>query len=220
MLTPQFQSQFCDLELIPLLEKLEANIIKAAINQALGLIFSQEKLTYATLMGNVILFSPNDFIMHTKSVFILLCACLMGLSACQTTRQLRYHRSELDRLAFQNLGPVEKFDGLANTLVTVLEEATDRPSPYKTFRYLEKFSQQNEPALLRLATDLDQWQGNMNSGERIKFTARVSTKAYARRLVFLIPKVTKMMQDGDYKLRTLEKVLILFRLKKMLRNKE
>ena len=139
-------------------------------------------------------------------------------SGCQISQQLSTHRKELDRLAYgENVSKLDKFDGLATILATALDESTSLTSPLKTYKYVTKFSTQNEAALKSLVAELEPWQANMNQAEKIQFTARSLAKPYSRKLIRVVPKVQKMVSEEGYSLGPLEKVLILFKLKKMLK---
>jgi hypothetical protein len=140
---------------------------------------------------------------------------LLTLSSCANYRQLQAHRSELQRLAQSNLDPQEKFDGLAEVLATVLEESTDLSSPVKSYRYVQKFTNQNQRALDQLSSELLAWQADMNGPQKLAFTTRALSQGYSRRLIRVIPKLERTISENDYKLSGLEKTLLLFKLKRV-----
>lgn len=148
----------------------------------------------------------------------LLFIIVIALSGCQTTKWLKSHRSEMQRLAYSDMDTKEKFDGLGNELAAVLDEGTNLSSPIKTLRYLKRFSDQNESELTSLINEIDGWQQGMKMGEKIAFGSSLLTKSYARKLVFLVPKVSKMVEQNDYKIGKLEQMLLLFSLKKKIRD--
>lgn len=149
--------------------------------------------------------------------FIILALFLILSSGCLPTKQLRFHRLSLQNLVAAPISSAEKFDSFAQVMADVLDEATSLNSPVKTYRYLNKFSKQNDRELDLLLKDLEPWQANMSLGQKAKFAKNSLTKPYGRKLVRLIPKVTKMMANGDYKLGKLESALLLFKLKKVLK---
>lgn len=154
---------------------------------------------------------------HSHLLLILIFA-VSFLSGCATSAQLKVHRLELQRLAYGGVSNIDKFDGLASVLVTVLDESTDFSSPFKTYRYISKFVDQNDDAIKVIVSDLESWQNNMSQTDRIQFTARAVTKPYSRKLMTLVPKVQKIVEEGGYSLGPLEKALIMFKLKSMIRN--
>jgi hypothetical protein len=115
------------------------------------------------------------------------------------------------------MDPKEKFDGLGHEIASLLDEGTNLSSPVKTLRYLKRFSDQNEKELNVLFDELNAWQQGMKMGEKIAFGASVLTKSYSRKLLFLVPKVSKMIEQNDYKIGKLEETLLLYSLKKKMR---
>ncbi|MDX2248799.1 MAG: hypothetical protein SF052_18575 [Bacteroidia bacterium] len=142
---------------------------------------------------------------------------ILIFSGCQTSQQLKVHRNTIQELAHGGTSNMDKFDGLATTIITVLDEATNLSSPYKTYKYIMKFVDQNQTEIVAITTDLESWQANMGQDEKIKFTARSLTKPYSRKMITLVPKVQKMLEEGGYDLGPLEKTLLLFKLKNMVK---
>ena len=128
-------------------------------------------------------------------------------------RQLSVHKNALDRLAYGDMPPQEKFDGLANTLVSVIDESLRIVNPTKTYNYLDKFSKQNEDSLNKLIADLDTWRGEMNGPQKIAFGARTATKPYTRRLLNLGSKLKKRVGSRYTQLALLIKVSNLLKIK-------
>ncbi len=152
---------------------------------------------------------------------ILYASLLLLLSsqvACTVSKQLKSHRNEMSRLANESLPPRDKFDGLATEIAMVLNEATDLRGPVQTFRYLQRFSKQNGPALESLTNELEPYINNMNTAEKVAFVTRAMTRPYGQQLVRLIPKVNNLLASGDYKLGPLERTLGLFALKRGTKN--
>ena len=149
-------------------------------------------------------------------LFLLLWAFLF--SSCRMSKQLSVHRSAMQALANSNLSPEHKFDALAETLSTVLGESLSLRSPVSTYRYLSKFSSQNDRELTIIIDELDTWQEQMTIGQKLKLAAQMAGKPYARKLLLQIPKVSNRMAEGDYKLGKLERALVLFKLKQLIKN--
>jgi DNA-directed RNA polymerase subunit F len=149
--------------------------------------------------------------------FVLLIVIASLLSSCQISQQLKTHRKELERLAYgENVSMLDKFDGMATVIATALDESLSMNSPLKTYKYVNKFTAQNEESIKKLTEEINEWQGNMSQAERVKFTARSLTKPYSRKLIRVVPKVEQTLSEGDYKLGPLEKAIVLFKLKKMI----
>lgn len=147
----------------------------------------------------------------------LLLTLLALMSGCQLSKQLQAHRSELDRLAYSEMGNREKFDGLAEVLVTALEEAAALSSNIRTVRYVQKFSNQNDASLRKLSNDLDGWIQGMNSRQRLAFATRALSQPYSRKLIRLVPNISKKAAEGGYNLGALERAFLLFKLKQMVK---
>ncbi|MFK7923029.1 MAG: hypothetical protein AB8H47_13785 [Bacteroidia bacterium] len=142
---------------------------------------------------------------------------LILMSGCTAGKQLRVHRTELDRLANVEVDPQKKFDGFATVIATALDEATNFESPVRTVRYLQRFSKQNQDEIVLLTDQLEEYMQSLNSAKRMAMVGRALTKPYGRKLARLIPKVTKLMENGDYKLGSLERTLGLFALKQVIK---
>jgi len=123
----------------------------------------------------------------------------------------------MQNLVMGPISPAEKFDAFAQIMADVLDEATNLNSPVKTFRYLNKFTKQNEDELDKLLAELEPWQANMSLAQKANFAKNAVVKPYGRKLVRLVPKVAKMMAEGDYKIGKLERVLLLFKLRQVLK---
>lgn len=133
--------------------------------------------------------------------------------------QLRTHGADLNRALTESLSPRARFDATASILADVLDDATSRPSPYKTFRYLERFTQKNQVGLTQLVAELEPWIADMGQGEKLRLAASALSQPYGRKLMVQVPKVTKMMEENNYKLSTLDKLMALFRLRKVIKRK-
>ncbi|MCB0851573.1 MAG: hypothetical protein KDD63_05105 [Bacteroidetes bacterium] len=135
------------------------------------------------------------------------------------SQQLKTHRKELDRLAYsENISMLDKFDGLADVMANALDESLAYDSPLKTYKYVNKFTIQNQDAIKLLTEEINEWQNNMSQSEKIKFTARSLTKPYSRKLIRVVPKVQQTLSEGGYSLGPLEKVIVLFKIKQMIKD--
>ena len=153
---------------------------------------------------------------NRTSILLLLLGSIL-LSSCRMSKQLSVHRSAMQALVSSNLSPEHKFDALAETLSTVLDESLSLRSPVSTYRYLNKFTNQNDRELTIIIDELDAWQEEMSIGQKLKLAAKMAGKPYARKLLIQIPKVSNRMAECDYKLGKLERALVLFKLKQMMK---
>lgn len=151
------------------------------------------------------------------SISLGLLFTVFALNGCQMTRLLRENHSEMKRLAYEDLPKEEKFDGLAEELVEVLETSLTYSSPLKSYKYLNKFTQQNEAELNALSKELGPWIKQMKLIEKIKFTKSVMKSPYSKRMTQVVPKVQKMARENGYKLGTLEKILLIYKVKGLLK---
>lgn len=155
--------------------------------------------------------------MHKFSYLPTFFLAILIFSGCQTSQQLKTHRNAMHDLAYGGASNIDKFDGMATIIASVLDESTSLSSPYKTYKYIMKFVDQNQTEIVSITSELETWQANMDQAERLKFTARTVAKPYSRKLLTLVPKVTKMVEEGGYNLGPLEKALLLFKLKNMVK---
>lgn len=142
---------------------------------------------------------------------------LFLLNSCLPTKQLKMHRQALRSIISSPMSSEDKFDAFAQITADVLDEATSLNSPVKTYRYLNKFSSQNDRELGILLKELEPWQADMSLKQKANFAKNAVAKPYGRKLVRLVPKVSKMMANGDYKIGKMESVLLLFKLRKVLK---
>lgn len=132
------------------------------------------------------------------------------LSGCANLKQLRLHKERIDALAYGNLSPQEKFDGLGEELVILLDVSLSRPSAIGTYKHVDKFTRQNEAALEKLVADLGAWQADMSGPQKVAFGTRVATKSYTRRFITLMPKFKKKVGNKYDQLVFFAKLMNLF----------
>ncbi|MEM6348338.1 MAG: hypothetical protein AAF927_30940 [Bacteroidota bacterium] len=144
---------------------------------------------------------------------------LILLSSCTASKQLRAHRTELDRLANVETDSQKKFDGFATVVATALDEATNFESPIRTVRYLQRFTKKNQDEIVLLTDQLEEYLKSLNSAQRMALVGRSLTKPYGRKLARLIPKINKMVENGDFELGPLERTLGLFALKQAVKRR-
>jgi len=140
---------------------------------------------------------------------------VMLLSGCTMSRMLSTHRSNIKSLTSNSLSEKAKFDGLANELADVLDQALTFERPSQKIKYLRKFSQQNSSDLQLLLGELNPWIQGMSQPQQLAFAGRALLQPYGRKLTQLVPKVQKLAEEENADLGTLEKLLILYQLKKL-----
>ena len=142
---------------------------------------------------------------------------MFWLAGCQVSALLRTQHSEMKRLAYSDLRPAEQFDGLAELIVDVLQSALDQPTPNKSLRYLQKFSQQNRQELELITDQLQTWMKDQPAPVRALFLTRALTQPYARDLVDLVPRTQQLIRERQGTVGSLQKALLLFRLREMIK---
>lgn len=136
---------------------------------------------------------------------------LFVLSSCNATRWLADHRAEIQRLAGDNVPPQEKFDGLATTMVEVLEEAIRFGSVKKNVQHVQKFTKQNEKDIDKIIKEIDAWQQGMNTGQKIRFGAHAITQPYAKDLIDVVPRYKRKVDRKINQMIFLTKILGVFK---------
>ncbi|MEO0473519.1 MAG: hypothetical protein AAF206_28155, partial [Bacteroidota bacterium] len=136
-----------------------------------------------------------------KIFFPVLILLIMGaLSGCQMSKLLRQHQSEMQALAYDDLSKKEKYHRFGQVMAEVLDNSATFQSPYKTFRYLEKFTQQNQQEVELVTKDLEAWINGMGRAKKLALVGGSLTKPYGRKLINVFPKVSKSLNEGGYKL--------------------
>lgn len=160
----------------------------------------------------------NIHITWHRSILLLL--LLAMLSSCATSRQLSDHRREMNRIAYSDANNKQRFDDFMMLTTTVLTEANQRPSTLKTLRYVEKFSKQNEAAIVKTTNELTAWISEMSLAEGVAFGSRLISKPYARQLLRLVPEIEQKAQSNGYQLGAIEKAFLLIRVQKLIKGKK
>ena len=134
--------------------------------------------------------------MTIKNSIIYLSLILFALnsSSCGSSKMLRYmdqHQANFTKALSGNVGPEEKLDIVANSLVTALNESMSFSSTKKSVQYMKKFSSTNEKALNTIIKDIDGWMSGMSGAEKIMTIGKIAQKPYAKELITLAPKFEK-----------------------------
>ncbi len=143
-------------------------------------------------------------------LFILAIISMSYFSSCNMTKWLDTHRMEIIRLSQSSLSEQEKFDGLAETLATVMEQSLKFINPVKSYKYVNTFLDQNQRELDLLYNELNAWQQHMNTTEKISFGARSARKPYAKRLIDVVPAFRNKVENNVKTIIFLGKLLKLF----------
>lgn len=113
------------------------------------------------------------------------------LTGCSGLKQLSTHREILDNLAYGKLSNEERLDGLGEELVILLDESLSKATVVGTYKHTQRFLNQNDKALEKLAGDLTVWQSEMNVVQKTTLGTKMLTKSYTRKLITLLPKYKK-----------------------------
>ena len=145
----------------------------------------------------------------TLTTLILLLAITPFQTSCTATKlakRLTQHQNALSLAATGNATPQEKFDLLAETFVSVLEESIRYVNPKKTVRHVTTFSNQNEKSIEKLTKDLSKWMGGLSVGEKLLFAGSIAQKPYTGELIRLIPKFERKVKRKIQTFKILSKV--------------
>lgn len=147
-----------------------------------------------------------------RNLLILFLIGLFSFSqpACNMNKWLDVHRMEVLRLSDPSLSQQEKFDGLATLIASVLEQSLKFINPANSYKFVNSFLDQNEKELNLLYTDLNHWQQNMNTAEKITFGAKSAKKPYVKSLIDVIPKFRDKVERQVKTIVFLGKLLKLF----------
>ena len=148
------------------------------------------------------------------TIIYLGCLSLM-LSACQMTKMMQADNQAMKRLAYGDVSHKAQFDGFAEVLVNVMEDALAQPSPVKTYRYINKFTNKNDKEIQLITTDIRTWMKEMGPGEKLVFGARSLANPNTKRLVRLVPQLQQRLKDEEYKQNKLQKAMIMYKVKGM-----
>ena len=129
-----------------------------------------------------------------------------GCTASKLAKRLAFHKNNLSFAANGNATPQEKFDLLAETFVSVLDESIRYTNPKKTVRHVTTFSNQNEESIEKLSKDLSKWMGDLTVVEQLAFAASIATKPYAADLINLVPKFERKVNRRIQTFKVLSKI--------------
>ena len=138
--------------------------------------------------------------MKTSYSFLLFTFVLasLSLSSCASLRVgklLDTYENRISTIAKGGESPEQKFDALAGTLVDVMEETIRIGKIRPGVKFIKGFSEENKPTIEKIITDLSVWQKNMSIAEKALFWGKVAFKPYTRKLVLLVPKFEKTVQQ-------------------------
>ncbi len=129
-----------------------------------------------------------------------------GCTASKLAKRLVEHQNALSLAANGNATPQEKFDILAETFVSVLDESIRYTNPKKTVRHVTTFSNQNEKNIEKLTKDLSKWMSGLTLVEQLAFAGSIATKPYAADLINLIPKFERKVNRKIKTFKVLSKI--------------
>jgi hypothetical protein len=124
---------------------------------------------------------------------------LSGCAAARQNRQLASHTTTLRQLASDaSLGPEQKLDGLAESIVLLMEETLKITDPRKGAAYLERYSVENEATIDRIMADVGEWQQSMDPVSKIAFATRLVGKPYVKKMAELTPLLRRKYKQAKF----------------------
>jgi len=127
-------------------------------------------------------------------IYLSLIIFALSTSSCGSSKMLQYmdqHKANFAKALSGNIGPEEKLDIVANSLVTALNESMSFSSTKKSVQYMNKFSKTNEKALNTIIKDIDGWMSGMSGADKIMTIGKIAQKPYTKELITLAPKFEK-----------------------------
>ena len=137
-----------------------------------------------------------------RTISALLCLSL-ALSNCASFKQNRWlsaHQKELSRLANSNLPAEQKLDGLVQDYVKFMTEDLKFVDPSKGIKYVKKYHDQNRGSMEKILRESENWQGKLNTMEKISLGVRTVQKPYIRGLIDLGPKFKRKYKQYAFAL--------------------
>lgn len=139
--------------------------------------------------------------MQKIALLIGLAGLLFAHTACATWKQNRWlanHTKTLKKLAESNLPAEQKLDGLVQDYILFMNEDLRFFNPVNGVKYVQKYHDQNERYIDRILKDTQQWQGKLNTLERVELGARTLKKPYIGDMVDLVPKFKKKYKQTAF----------------------
>jgi hypothetical protein len=128
---------------------------------------------------------PMRYFAVLAAFSLLLCS---SCASFKQTRWLENHRKNLSQLANSQLPAEQKLDGLLADYVLFMKEDLKFIDPVKGVKYVKKYHDQNEASMTKILRESDQWQGKLNTIDKLAFGVRVTQKNYIKDLIDLAPK--------------------------------
>jgi hypothetical protein len=125
------------------------------------------------------------------ALFFLLCLSFASTS-CASAKQktwLKAHNTTLvETAANTTMGTEAKIDLLLNQYVTLMEQGLAFTNPVKGAKYIQKFQEQNQPSIDRIASESGTWLSELRPEELLVLGFSVLKKPYMKRILELQPQ--------------------------------
>ena len=138
-----------------------------------------------------------------KNIYSLLLWSFLGLtllscSGARHSQQLSNHQNLLQDYSQGNMPTEKKIDALATSFIKMMNESMDILNPKKGVAYVKKYNEQNGAAIDTILKEIDAWQENMDTVEKISFVAGMLQKPYTRELFELVPKFERKFRQIQF----------------------
>ncbi len=156
---------------------------------------------------------------RTQLLYIL--PFLLLISSCKTAKQqaaYKVHSETLQNLTSINVPLDAKIDGLANTMISILEESLVYSSPKKTYKYIASFTKKNKSVLETLTDQIHGELANQDIAEAATFFLSLSNKDYLPKLRDLVLQLENRLGNKMKTFRVINDFMKVFKAKSLLDN--
>ena len=134
----------------------------------------------------------------TNTLFLFSIVFLLTGCSAPQNKQLRAHQSLLTDYSMGAMPTEEKIDAVATSFVKLMNESLSILNPKKGVAYVKRYHQQNQPAIDKILDEVSNWQGEMNTIEKVGFVAGMVQKPYTKELVDLVPKFQRKYKQVKF----------------------
>jgi hypothetical protein len=127
-------------------------------------------------------------LLRLPALLISLALLFSNCASMKQNRWLKNHHQYLTQLAASNQSAEQKLDGLLADYVAFMKEDLKFIDPRKGVKYVKKYHDQNQAAMSRILRESEQWQGKLNTVDKLALGVRMTQKPYLKDLIDLAPK--------------------------------
>ncbi|MCC6411345.1 MAG: hypothetical protein IT270_06780 [Saprospiraceae bacterium] len=142
--------------------------------------------------------------------FAFLAAIAFFNASCASWQQNRWladHHNKLKQVASSKMSPEQKTDALIQDYIVFMNEGLQFADPTKGAKYVKKYHDQNDALIEQILRDTKQWQGKLNTSDKIALGIRTAQKPYLKDLIELGPKFKRKYQQYAFVVKMTDKVL-------------